>query len=89
LEIYAPNAVLVTPQQTIQGNANIRGFFGQMLTNQLNDGDFRVTSKEVKDNVIHYTWTCHSRRGTVNNGKDTIGIKDGRVLYHYCFYSIE
>ncbi|HOQ68632.1 MAG TPA: nuclear transport factor 2 family protein [Anaerolineaceae bacterium] len=89
LEIYAPNAVLVTPQQTIQGNANIRGFFGQMLTNQLNDGDFRVTSKEVKDNVIHYTWTCHSRRGIVNNGKDTVGLKDGRVLYHYCYYSIE
>ena len=58
LELYAANAVLVTPQQTIQGNSNIRAFFGQVLTNQLNDGDFRIKTKEIKENTIHFTWTC-------------------------------
>lgn len=89
LELYASNAVFVTPQQTIQGNANIRAFYGQMLTNQLNDGDFRIATKETKDNTIHYTWTCTSRRGNVSNGKDTLGLKDGKIIYHYCYYTVE
>lgn len=89
LQIYAPNAVLVTPQQTIQGNDNIRAFYGQMLANQLNNGDFRITTKEIKDNSIHFTWTCNSKRGIVSNGKDTIGLKDGKVIYHYCYFTIE
>ena len=89
LDLYAANAVLVTPQQTIQGNTNIRAFYGQMLTNLLNDGDFRIISKEKKDNTIHYTWTCNSKRGIVTDGKDTIGIKDGKIIYHYCYFTIE
>lgn len=87
-DFYASNAVLVTAKETIQGNGNIRGFFGQMLMNQLNDGVFTITSKEVNGNSIHYTWTCNSYRGKVTNGSDTIGIKDGKIVYHYCYYSI-
>jgi len=60
-----------------------------MLTNLLNDGDFRIISKEKKDNTIHYTWTCNSKRGIVTDGKDTIGIKDGKIIYHYCYFTIE
>jgi len=88
LDIYDANAVLVTPKQTYQGNAAVRAFFGQMLMNQLNDGVFTVTSKEESGNTIHYTWTCNSYRGKVTNGSDTLGIKDGKVVYHYCYYTI-
>lgn len=87
-EIYASNAVLVVPQQTIQGNANIKTFFSQMLGVQLLKGLFNVTSKEESDNTIHYTWTCTSSRGNVENGKDTLGLKDGKIIYHYCNYDI-
>ena len=89
LDLYASNAVLVTPQQTIQGNNNIRDFFVHLVTNLLINGDYRVTAKETNKNTHHYTWTCNSKSGFVSNGKDTIGIKDGRILYHYCYFTVE
>jgi hypothetical protein len=55
---------------------------------QLAKGVFSVTSKDVKENTIHYTWTCQSSRGNVDAGKDTLGIKNGKVIYHYCNYDI-
>ncbi len=88
IDYYSSNAVLVTPKSTVQGNGNVRFFFAQMLMNQLNDGVFKITSKEVNGNTIHYTWTCKSYRGEVNNGNDTIGLKDGKIVYHYCYYTI-
>lgn len=88
LDIYAKNAVLVTPRKTIQGEENIKAFYEQVLAVELKSGDFRVTSKRVVDNTIHYKWTCTSQTGNVIDGKDTLGIRNDKVIYHYCFYTI-
>ena len=87
-EIYTRNAVLVTPRQTIQGRDAIRAFFEQVLTTELKNGDFRVVTKRGRDNTIHYKWTCDSATGNVATGKDTLGIKNNKIIYHYCFYTI-
>jgi ketosteroid isomerase-like protein len=88
LDIYAKNAVLVTPKKTIQGEENIKAFYEQVIAVELKKGDFRVTYKKIIDNTIHYRWTCTSQTGNVVNGKDTLGIRNNKVIYHYCFYSI-
>jgi hypothetical protein len=88
LSIYAKNAVLVTPKQTIQGDSNIRTYFEQVIMTELKNGDFRVTSRRTNDNTIHFNWTCSSKRGNVSDGKDTIGVRNGKVIYHYCYYTI-
>ena len=87
-EIYTRNAVLVTPRQTIQGRDAIRAFFEQVLINELKNGDFRVVTKRGRENTIHYNWTCDSATGNVATGKDTLGIKNNKIIYHYCFYTI-
>lgn len=87
-EIYTRNAVLVTPKQTIQGRDNIRAFFEQVIATELKDGDFRVVTKRGRDNTIHFKWTCDSATGNVATGKDTLGIKNNKIIYHYCFYTI-
>jgi len=87
LDIYAENAVLVTSEKTIQGNINISNYYGQLLTNRLNDGVFKVTSLQSSDNTRHFTWTCDSWRAKVNDGSDTIGIKDGKIVYHYSHFT--
>lgn len=88
-DIYAPNAVLVTPRQTIQGNENIRAFYEQVIMAELKKGVFRLSSKNVIDNTTHFKWTCESRTGNVHDGKDTIGInRNNRIIYHYCFYTV-
>jgi hypothetical protein len=88
LDIYAPNAVHVTSERTIQGNANIRVSYGAFLTNVLNDGVFKITSVSASDNTRHFTWTANSWRGNVNDGSDTIGLQDGKIVYHYSHYTV-
>jgi len=88
LDIYAKNAVLVTPKKTIQGRDNIKAFYEQIIMAELKKGDFRVTYRRNIDNTIHYKWTCNSRTGTVIDGKDTLGVRNNKVIYHYCYYTI-
>jgi len=88
LDIYATNAVLVTPKQTIQGETNIRTYYEQVIRTQLKRGDFRVTWKSIEDNIIQFRWTCTSQTGNVNDGRDTIGIRNNEVIYHYSYFTI-
>lgn len=88
-ELYAAGAVLVTPRQTVKGYDNVRSFFEQVLSKELQEGDFRITSKRMNENTIHYTWTCTSKTGNVIDGKDTLGLKgNNKIIYHYCYYTI-
>ncbi|MCX6054943.1 MAG: nuclear transport factor 2 family protein [Chloroflexi bacterium] len=88
LDLYATDAVHVTAERTIQGNSAIRGFLGSLLMNYLNNGLFQVTSRSGNSETIHFTWTCVSYRGKVLDGSDTIGIKDGKIVYHYTHFTI-
>lgn len=88
LEIYADDAVHVSAERTIQGKDAIRGYYGQLLTNALNNGAFRVTDQSGTKETRHFTWTCDSYRGHVYDGNDTIGIKDNKIVYHYTHYTI-
>ncbi|KAF0111523.1 MAG: hypothetical protein FD147_874 [Chloroflexi bacterium] len=88
LDLYTEEAVHVTADRTIQGNVNIRLFIGQLLTNGLNDGVFKVTSSSGTGETRHFTWTCDSYRGKVRDGSDTFGLKDGKIAYHYSHFTI-
>lgn len=88
LDIYTDNAVHITSEKTLQGKSLIRGFYCGMLMNMLNDGVFTVTSQTTNGNTRHFTWTCDSYRGQVTDGSDTIGIKDGKIAYHYTHFTV-
>jgi hypothetical protein len=88
LDIYTDDAVHITAESTIQGKKLIRVFYGQILTNILNDGVFKITSQTANNQTRHFTWTCDSYRGHVYDGSDTIGIKDGKIAYHYTHFTI-
>lgn len=88
LDLYTDDAVHITAESTIQGKSNIRGFYCQVLTNMLNGGVFKITNQIVKNQTRHFTWTCTSTRGKVTDGSDTIGIKDGKIAYHYTHFTV-
>lgn len=87
-EIYSEDAVHVSADSTIKGRDKICYFYAQMLLNGLNNGVFTVTSQKGDGTTRHFTWTCDSYRGHVYDGTDTIGIKDGKIAYHYTHYTI-
>ena len=88
LDLYTDDAVHITSERTVQGKAQIRLFYGQLLTNALNNGVFTITGQTDNGATRHFTWTCNSYRGKVTDGSDTIGIKDGKIAYHYTHYTI-
>jgi hypothetical protein len=87
-DLYHIEAVHITSARTIQGNENIRPYFGGLLTNELNDGVFSITSRSGTGNTWHFTWKCISSRGNVLDGSDTFGLQGGKIIYHYSHYTI-
>ncbi|HPS41789.1 MAG TPA: nuclear transport factor 2 family protein [Anaerolineaceae bacterium] len=88
-DLYAPNAVLVTPEFTFQGTDKIKTYYERLMINRLPQGNYTRTSRNSSGPTIHYTWTCTSYRARVNNGSDTLGLKDNKIVYHYSHFSVE
>lgn len=87
--LYQENAAHVTGDRTLVGREAIREWYAAFLAEQLPDATFKVTSKSGTGSSRHYTWTAESTRGNVLDGNDTLGIKDGRIQYHYTYFTIQ
>lgn len=86
--LYRSNAVHITAAQTIQGINTIENWYQDLLTNKLPDAVFTMTGSSGTGNSRHFTWNATSPSGQVKNGSDTIGILNGKIIYHYSFYKI-
>ena len=86
--LYSANAVHITAARTIQGHTAIRTWYQSLFTDLLPNARFIRTSYSASSPATHFTWTATSSNGTVDNGNDTIGLVDGKIAYHYSFFSI-
>jgi hypothetical protein len=86
--LYRTEAVHITAAQTLQGTNAIRTWFSNLFTQTLPNASFTLTGVTGSGNSRHFTWTASSSGGQVRNGNDTIGILDGKITYHYSFFSI-
>lgn len=88
LQLYQPNAAHITVARTVVGLEAIeewyRVFFGQLLPNVT----IELNEKRGMGSTRHFTWKATSDRGTVLDGSDTLGIRDGRIQYHYTYFTI-
>lgn len=87
--LYKSNAVHVTGQRTLQGSAAILGWYNQLLNDNLPNVDFQITGTGQKDNIRTLTWTASSSTGRVLDGRDSLGIKDDKIAYHYSFFTLQ
>ena len=85
---YTPNAVHITAARTIQGHAAIRSWYQALFTGLLPEGAFTHTGFSGSGNSRHFTWTATSSLGSVLNGNDTLGLSNGKITYHYSFFTI-
>ncbi|MBN2502068.1 MAG: nuclear transport factor 2 family protein [Anaerolineales bacterium] len=85
--LYAPLAVHVNSQRTVQGYEAILGWYNHLYNNVLPNGSFEITGFSGSGNSRHMTWTATSPTWRVLNGNDTFGLKDGRIAYHYTFFT--
>lgn len=86
--LYTPTGIHITAAQSVQGNEAIRNWFYTFLNQTLPNATFNLTGTSGTGNSRHFTWTATSSAGKVTNGNDTFGLIDGRISYHYSFFTV-
>jgi hypothetical protein len=85
---YTANAVHVNAARTIQGIPAIRAWYQSLFNQVLPNGTFSLTSFTGTGSSRHFSWTATSSAGPVRNGNDSLGLVDGKVGYHYTFFTV-
>ncbi|MEN8172221.1 MAG: nuclear transport factor 2 family protein [Chloroflexota bacterium] len=86
--LYKTTAVHVTSARTIVGIDKIKSWHGYLLKQILPQASFKLTGYSGTGNSRHFTWTAKSDSGTVSNGSDTFGLADGKIAYHYSYFTV-
>ena len=71
----------------IFGAPAIRQWYQQLLGELLPGGRFTVVDARGKDNSWAFEWRWEKAGSTAQTGKDTLGLRDGRIQYHYTNFS--
>jgi hypothetical protein len=87
-KLYAQNAAHVTGERTVVGMEPVRQWYQEMFTALLPDAKFEVLGKNGEGRSRHFVWRAQSTLGQVVDGNDTLGIVDGRIQYHYTYFTI-
>ncbi len=87
--LYTERAVHVTSARTVTGKAAIHSWYTTFFNNLLPNATFRLTGHSGTGNSRHFTWEATSSAGQVRNGNDVFGLLDGKIAYHYTFFTIE
>jgi hypothetical protein len=89
LNLYTPTAVHINASRSTQGLDNLRAWYMQLFNHLLPDATFKLTGYSGKGSTRHLSWTASSSAGRVNNGNDTFGLLNGKINYHYSFFSVQ
>ena len=85
--LYQSNAGHVSAKRMIFGAPAIRQWYQQLLGELLAGGRFTVVDARGKDNSWAFEWRWEKSGSAVQSGKDTLGLRDGRIQYHYTNFS--
>ena len=84
VNLYAENAVLVTAKKTIQGKNAINGWFTALLNTTYPTAAFALESCSGSENSKTLVWKISVAGDTTITVEDTLGMLDGKIVYHYC-----
>lgn len=86
--LYRPAGVHVTAGRTLQGSEAILRWYNSLLRTTLPAAKFTITGLAKKDNIHTLTWTAESSAGQVLDGKDSLGVKNEQIAYHYSYFTV-
>jgi hypothetical protein len=86
--LYASNAAHITSARTVHGILSIRAWYGTLLKELLPNGKFTRTGITGTGINRHLSWTATSDNGKVTDGVDTLGLLNGKIVYHYTRFSV-
>lgn len=79
LSDYADASILLTPDASYRGLAEIRSFFSAFLENATPEfwNAFKVGKQSVEGEIAYLTW---SSKPTVSLATDTLLVRNGKIL---------
>ncbi len=86
--LYADRAAHVTGERTIVGREPVQQWYQSLFTNILPNAHFEITGKSGEGRTRHFMWRATSERGDILDGNDTLGLIDGRIQYHYTYFTV-
>jgi hypothetical protein len=88
VSLYRTDAVHITPTETVQGTQNILGWYSNLLNKTLPNATFTLVRAEGTSKSMKFYWNCQSPKGRVENGYDTVGLINGKIVYHHSQYKV-
>jgi hypothetical protein len=88
LSLYNNESIHVTRSRTYQGLALIERWYTYLLEQYLPNATFVLGDETRRQGSRRFTWTATSSAGNVNDGQDTFGIVDGKIVYHFTMFSV-
>ncbi len=88
LTLYGSPAIYISSRRTTQGQAGLRTWYTYMLNEVLPGSKFTLGTYSGTGSSRHFTWTATSPKGTVRDGSDTLSINQGKISYHYSFFTV-
>jgi hypothetical protein len=88
IQLFVEDALHITARRTLSGAENIRSWFTNFLGKKLPNGSFQLASATSINNSRHFSWTANSPSGAVHNGRDTFGLRNGKIAYHYSSFTV-
>jgi hypothetical protein len=86
--LYTDRAAHVSGARTIVGRDLVEAWYQELFSKILPQAKFTMTGKSITGRSRHVTWTASSKAGSVFDGNDTLGLQDGRIQYHFTYFTI-
>jgi len=84
LDFYLDNAVHICVAGAIQGKQAIRTWVETLIQAYPNN-EISLISASQQDDTVSYRWQVSNHNGIALEGRDTIGVKDNKIRFHYSF----
>ncbi len=88
LDLYHDNAAHVTARRTVVGKDALRAWYQELIDATLQRAAFTLGAIAGGRAYRRFTWAADSFTGHVDDGDDTIGLRDGLIQYHYTYFTV-
>ena len=84
VNFYTKNSVLIRVESANQGREAIRGWIASHIEAH-KPGKFKLIDQAHSKGAFSFRWESVAANGRRVEGRDTLGVKEGKILYHYAF----
>lgn len=86
--LYHDRGVHITAEKTIQGKPAIQDWFLDFIVTRMPEAKFTMTNLTGDETTRHFNWQATSSAGKIVDGNDTLGLHNGKIVYHYSYFTI-